>query len=274
MIEKIGIVGVGFVGSAIHASLRQHHLSPYLYDKYKGIGTLSGCLVQDVLFLALPTLFDAELKDYNTLALQETCSYLHNHGYKGLVVIKSTVTPGTTNHIALENPSLRLVHNPEFLSAATAVRDFHQQRHIILGVHPRVDSVATESLRAWYRTYYPSATISTCTCIESEMVKMGCNTFYSVKIQYFNELYALCRAQDLDFNRVRDMMLRNDWIHPMHTKVPGSDGQLSYGGACFPKDTQALAAHMGRWGCPRQVLLAAIRERDSMREDDQRPAKD
>lgn len=267
MIERVGIIGVGFVGSAIHASLRQHHLSPYLYDKYKGVGALPGCLEQDVLFLALPTLFEAELQDYDISALQETCSYLHDHGYKGLVVIKSTVTPGTTNCIASANPSLRLVHNPEFLSAATAARDFHLQRHIILGVHARVEGRAAESLRAWYGKHYPAATVSTCTCTESEMVKMGCNTFYSVKIQYFNELYALCQAHHVDFKRVRDMMLRNDWIHPMHTKVPGPDGQLSYGGACFPKDTQALAAHMGRRGCPRQVLLAAICERDSMRGD-------
>ncbi len=37
-----------------------------------------------------------------------------------------------------------------------------------------------------------------------------------------------------------DLMLKNNWINPMHTKVPGNDGQLSYGGKCFPKDTKAL----------------------------------
>jgi len=62
-------------------------------------------------------------------------------------------------------------------------------------------------------------------------------------------------------------MLSNSWINPMHTTVPGPDGQLSYGGLCFPKDTNALNELMKSLGTPNQVMDAVIQERNSMRSD-------
>jgi UDPglucose 6-dehydrogenase len=98
-------------------------------------------------------------------------------------------------------------------------------------------------------------------------MKIFCNCFYSVKIQFFNELYATCQKNGSDYNKVREMMLKNKWIHPMHTTVPGPDGNLSYGGLCFPKDTNALNHYMIRNGIPNKVLNATIEERNEMRED-------
>ena len=62
-------------------------------------------------------------------------------------------------------------------------------------------------------------------------------------------------------------MLKNGWINPMHTNVPGPDGKLSYGGFCFPKDTNALLNHMKRMNTPHNVLQATIDERNVMRDD-------
>ena len=63
-------------------------------------------------------------------------------------------------------------------------------------------------------------------------------------------------------------MLKNGWINPMHTNVPGPDGKLSYGGYCFPKDTNALLNDMKNKGTPYKVLEATIEERNTMRKDD------
>ena len=65
----------------------------------------------------------------------------------------------------------------------------------------------------------------------------------------------------------KNLMLKNKWINPMHTKVPGSDGLLSYGGYCFPKDTNALAQYMRREGITCKVLEGTIQERNEMRDD-------
>ena len=62
-------------------------------------------------------------------------------------------------------------------------------------------------------------------------------------------------------------MLNNDWINKMHTNVPGTDGQLSYGGYCFPKDTNALYNYMDKNNIPNGVLGAVIKERNKMRND-------
>ena len=62
-------------------------------------------------------------------------------------------------------------------------------------------------------------------------------------------------------------MLNNGWINEMHTEVPGPDGSLSYGGACFPKDTSALVYFMNKVGTPHEVLEACVKERNKMRKD-------
>jgi UDP-glucose 6-dehydrogenase len=122
-------------------------------------------------------------------------------------------------------------------------------------------------LISFYKKYYMYADISLCTSIESESMKIFVNCFYSVKIQFFNELYLLSKSMGADYNKIRDLMLKNKWINPMHTNVPGPDGLLSYGGYCFPKDTNALYNHMKRMNTPHMVLEATINERNSMRED-------
>ena len=98
-------------------------------------------------------------------------------------------------------------------------------------------------------------------------MKVYCNTFYAVKIQIFNEFYLLCQKTGANFDIVRDLMLKNSWINPMHTQVPGTDGKLSYGGMCFPKDTMALNSFMTTNNTPHAVLNSCIDERNQMRND-------
>jgi UDP-glucose 6-dehydrogenase len=70
-----------------------------------------------------------------------------------------------------------------------------------------------------------------------------------------------------DFNSIRNMMLLNDQTHESFTNVPGHDGQISYGGLCFPKDTNALNEFMKRNDIPNEVLDACVSERNKMRKD-------
>ncbi len=164
-------------------------------------------------------------------------------------------------------PKLKFIHNPEFLTAATAFEDFHNQKHIVLGKGQNVSDEDVRILEEFYRKLYPDAEISLCNCTESESMKIFVNCFYSVKVQFFNELYLLCGKTNCDYYLVKNLMLKNKWIHPMHTDVPGPDGQLSYGGYCFPKDTNALLNHMKRNQSNHKVLEATVNERNEMRSD-------
>ena len=266
-ISKISIIGVGFVGGAMKKSFEMKNVSVYAYDKFKDIDSFEKCLEASIMFLCLPTLFDEHTNEYDKEPMHETCVKLVDAGYEGLVVIKSTVEPKTTDNFSVKYPSLKFIHNPEFLTAATAFEDFHNQSHIVLGKGPNVSDKDIEPLVNLYKELYPTAEISLCSCTESESMKSFVNCFYSVKVQFFNELYLTCKANKCDYNIVKNLMLKNKWINPMHTNVPGPDGQLSYGGQCFPKDTNALLQHMKNRDVPHEVLEASISERNKMRND-------
>ena len=263
----ISIIGLGFVGGAMKKSFEMKGESIIGYDKYKEhTDSFEDCLKSDIAFLALPTIYDEDKMTYDKSSIHEVCGDLEKNNYQGIVVVKSTVEPTTTDELA-KKYNLKLVHNPEFLTAVTAFEDFHNQTHIVLGKSKNVKDEEIDVLENFYKKNYPDAEISHCTCTESESMKSFVNCFYSVKIQFFNELYLLCQKMGCDYDIVKDLMLKNKWINPMHTNVPGPDGKLSYGGYCFPKDTNALAEHMKREVVTCKVLEATIQERNEMRDD-------
>ena len=265
---KVSVIGLGFVGGSMKKSFELKGAFVKGYDKYKiGTDSFTDCLAGDIAFLALPTIFDEDKMSYDKSCIHEVCADLEKHDYKGLVVIKSTVEPTTTEELIKTYPTLKFIHNPEFLTAATAFEDFHNQKHIVLGKGSNISDKDVDVLEQFYRSHYPDAEVSRCSCTESESMKIFVNCFYSVKIQFFNELYLLCDKMGCDYNTVKDLMLKNKWINPMHTNVPGVDGKLSYGGYCFPKDTNALLNHMRREGTHCKVLEATIIERNIMRND-------
>ncbi len=266
----IGIIGLGFVGSAMRKSFEEKGVEDIrAYDKFKdgGIGSFKECLDTEILFLALPTPFDEYKAEYCKDAIHEVCQQLEDNKYNGVIVIKSTVEPETTKKLSAKYQNLRFIHNPEFLTARTAYEDFHNQEHIVLGKGDNATDEDLIKLKKFYHIFYPTAEISLCDSNESECMKIFCNCFYSVKIQFFNEMYLLSKNIGSDYNNIRNMMLKNGWINPMHTQVPGTDGRLSYGGLCFPKDSNALLHSMKDNDIPHKVLEATIEERNEMRDD-------
>lgn len=243
MMYKIGICGIGVVGSAMKNSFQVKNQNIFAYDKYKNIGCFDDLLESDILFLTLPTLLNETTKKYDLDALHETCSKLKESNYTNPVVIKSTVLPGTCEEFA-NIYNLQIIHNPEFLTARTATEDFENQTHIVLGKTTICTNQNLSKAMVLYNELYPTADISVCFSTESEMMKIGLNCFYATKVQFFNEMYLSCQNLGIDYNYVKTMMLKNGWINPMHTTVPGPDGKLSYGGMCFPKDTNAFLTFM------------------------------
>ena len=265
--EKCSIIGLGFVGSAMKRSFEEKNIIVKGYDKYKESDSFESCLQSSIIFLALPTVYNEDLGEYDKSCIEEVSYHLVKNNFNGILINKSTVEPGTTIQLSKQFPSLKFIHNPEFLTAATAYEDFHNQKHIVLGKGPTVTDNDVSFISDFYRRLYPDAEISICSSTESESMKSFVNCFYAVKIQFFNELYLLCQKMGCDYDVVKDLMLKNKWINPMHTNVPGTDGKLSYGGYCFPKDTNALLEHMKREGTFHGVLEATIEERNKMRSD-------
>lgn len=264
-----GIIGLGFVGNAMYQSFLKLGVKQVnVYDKFKdgGIGSFENVVKSDILFLALPTPYNESKKSYDYDPLEETLQLLKNINYSGAIVIKSTVVPETTFNLE-KKFNLGLIHNPEFLTARSAEKDFHEQTHIVLGKGQLVGDENLNMVKNFYQIFYPSTTLSLCSALESESMKIFCNSFYAIKVQIFTEFYQLCQKNGSNFNVIRDLMLKNNWINTMHTNIPGPDGQISYGGFCFPKDTNALNEYMKAKTSENKILDSCINERNEMRDD-------
>ena len=265
----IGVIGLGVVGGAMYETFKEKNFEVTGYDKYKdgGIGSINDCLKSDIIFLALPTPYKKEIDGYDLSPLNDVITELSELNYEGIVLVKSTVVPGTTEKFANSFPNLNIVHNPEFLTARNAQKDFANQNHIVLGKTENCKDEKFDFLVEFYKSTWSNSKISKCKSGESETMKLGCNTFYAVKIQYLTELYLLCQKEDLDFDLVKNMILINGGMGPNYTNVPGHDGSISYSGMCFPKDTNALCSFMKQNNMACEVLDATIRERNTMRDD-------
>lgn len=260
---KIGIIGIGVLGNALKRTFEYHNINIVCYDKYKNIGNnVIELLDCDMIFLCLPTLYNG--KEYDKESIYETIDVLAENNYKGYVILKSTVEPKTT--ITLQNlyKNIKLFHNPEFLSSKTAYEDYLNQTHIVIGLPVKMD---IKLIELFFIKYFPNAEISITNSDESEMMKIVCNSFYATKIQYFTEIKLLCDKLDINYNNVKELILKNGWINPMHTTIPGHDGKLSFGGACFPKDIRALNEVFKKYDVDNEVLQAVIDENTIMRDD-------
>jgi nucleotide sugar dehydrogenase len=272
----IGIIGIGVLGTAILETFTtivpvdyedNNTLIVKCYDKYKNIGnSITELLDCNMIFLCLPTEFDKEKKEFDKLEIYKVCKELNDLSYDGVVILKSTIEPKTTTKLSTLYSNLNIVHNPEFLSAKTATEDFMNQSHIVIGIitadwKPKI----VDYLKSFFSHYFPNASISICLSDESESMKLCCNSFYATKIQFFTEIKLLCDSLSIDFDEVVNLMLANKWINPMHTMVPGHDGNISFGGKCLPKDISALNSLFEKMKVSHEVIQAVIKENKQMR---------
>jgi UDPglucose 6-dehydrogenase len=159
-----------------------------------------------------------------------------------LVCVKSTVPVGTCDavqaRLAGSKVPLEVVSNPEFLKEGDAVNDFFKPDRVVIGA--RTDE-AREKLRALYAPLQLSGERLVVTDPRSsELVKYASNTMLAMRVSFMNELSRLCHATGADIHAVRlgvgsDSRIGKKFLYA----GPG------YGGSCFPKDVQALAA-LGR----------------------------
>src|SRR5579883_1715681 len=157
-----------------------------------------------------------------------------------LAVVKSTVPVGTCDalqarldkkaHVAIE-----VVSNPEFLKEGTAVQDFFRPDRVVLGARSQE---ARDLLRALYAPLQLSGERVVVTDPRSsELTKYAANTMLAIRVSFMNELSRLCHATGADIHAVRLGMGSDTRIGKRFLYAgPG------YGGSCFPKDVQALAA--------------------------------
>jgi UDPglucose 6-dehydrogenase len=173
---------------------------------------------------------------------------------EAIVVTKSTVPVGTCAEIERRlaertGRACRVASNPEFLKEGAAIDDFQKPDRVVVGV--RTADVG-EMLRSLYlpflRTENPFLVMSP---ESSEMTKYVANALLATKISFINEVANLCERMDADIDDVRRGIGHDSRIG-FAFLFPGA----GYGGSCFPKDVQALAAMARDKGVAPRVLAA------------------
>ena len=233
----IGIVGQGFVGTAVHEGLKQHFkIETYDIAKTSTCKSLADLSEKsDVVFVCLPTPMKKDGSCHIDI-VESTLLGLDVINECKTVVVKSTIPPGTTEKWNSLFTNIQVVFNPEFLTEANSVEDFKNQNRIIIG-GPRP---ATTKVKRVFAKAFPKVPIIKTGSTIAEMVKYFLNCFLATKVSFANEMYQICEGLDIDYDKVTEYAIYDERLGKSHLNVPGPDGDYGYGGHCFPKDVKAL----------------------------------
>ena len=264
---NIGIVGQGFVGTAIYQKFKKYY-KVFTYDLQLKLcnSDLEEILQRcKIIFVCLPTpmnkdgscnldILEGALKEIND---QTTID-------DRIVVIKSTIIPGSTDKYNNTYKNIEIVFNPEFLTEANAIDDFENQTRILLGGSVK----ATTKLKQLYSAIFRNTPKIIKTDAKSaELVKYVTNTFLSTKVSFANEMYKICEALDLDYDKIIEMATLDPRLGDSHWGVPGPDGDFGYGGHCFPKDLDAILSLCRDLNINTNVLKATKATNNEVRND-------
>ena len=242
---KIGIIGVGYVGGAVKRWFEKEKYPLFLYDKYKKIGSIEDVNKADIIFICVPTPFTKK-KGFDLSYVKDAVSIIKG---KKIVVIKSTVWPGTTEMFQKKYPQHKFLFNPEFLVARTAIHDFLNPNRQVIGFTKISKSIARKILKILPKSPYHKIIPSS----EAEMVKYFGNTFLSTKVIFANQIYDLCQRLSIDYDIVKAVASHDPRIGSSHLNI-FNDGYRGYGGACFPKDMKALLQLARKKGAKLKLL--------------------
>jgi UDPglucose 6-dehydrogenase len=250
MKSTLGVIGNGFVGGAVvGAFCYDWEVKVYDKDKMRSLNTEEEVIHQDIVFICLPTpMVDAEGGDCNLSILENALESISikNKRSDNLFAIKSTVPIGTTKKLKEKYPNLNIVHSPEFLTAKNARVDFISASRHIVGIpnykenSENSSSTDFNAIFELYKTRFPGSRLIVMDSNESEFVKYACNCFFATKVMYFNEIKLLADKIGIDWNSVMNGILSDGRISQSHSSVPGHDGDMGFGGTCFPKDINAF----------------------------------
>lgn len=257
---KIGIVGIGMVGGAVQRYFeRKKEVELFLYDKGKNIGSPQEINKSEIVFICVPTPYLKEEKGpalssskepalsspkgFDLSYVEETLSWLKgdppspkaSEGRGKVVVLKSTVLPGTTEMLQKKYPQHKLLMNPEFLTEETADQDMLYPDRQVIGYTKKSHTIAGDVMQLLPLAPFERILPAT----EAEMVKYFGNTWFSVKVSFANQMYDLCQKLGIDYDRMVEAAAADKRIGRTHLNI-FHKGYRGYGGKCLPKDIKAL----------------------------------
>lgn len=245
--ERIGIVGYGIVGQAVEYGFKPFAIK--YYDKFKPSHSLKEvCDDSDVIFVCLPTPYKGNRIDLTII--EETVAEMvqYTNGTNKVIVIKSTVAPGTTRRLAEAHPRSKFAFSPEFLTEANYLEDFANADRHVVGAD---DNKVSLKIAALYKTCWPKTPVIQTDPTTAELGKYAANCFLATKVMFANEWNSLSKALGVEWSEVKNIVVADERIGDTHLDVTSVRG---FGGKCFPKDTIAILGVFEELGVDASVL--------------------
>lgn len=283
--ERVFIIGAGVVGKATGAGFAEQGHAVTLIDvvpdrvealKAEGfdarIGLDLAANPASFIFLTLPTPHVGRRYDLSafTQGVRDVGRALATANAMHTVVVRSTVPPRTTEGLVKrileeesgkrEGDGFLLASNPEFLRAASAADDFRWPWMTVIGarnkrVQERLSTLLTP-FGGELRVFDDPTT--------TEMIKCAHNIFNATKISFWNEMWRVCQALDIDHDDVAGTVARSaeGSFNPMY----GIRGGAPYGGVCLPKDTNGFLGFAETIEVSMPLLDSVVQVNDEMAE--------
>lgn len=258
---KIGIIGRGFVGSAVKFGFSPNvgcdaETKVFDVDPQKSTHSLNEVVNDsDFVFISVPTPSDKNGKI--DLSILENCieniSKIATND-NTIFLIRSTIVPGTSSALQEKFPNIKLVFNPEFLTERSANYDFINQSRFILG-GDATDVSKVSELYKW--RFGKTISIIETNFETAELIKYMTNTFLATKVSFLNEMRILSDKIGANWEDAVEGFVRDGRVGHSHLNVPGPDGKFGFGGSCFPKDIQALISFADHEDVDLNVLKGA-----------------
>ncbi len=229
---KIGVIGLGIVGSTVKTGMEKLGYDVISHD-IKHETSIEDVKETELCYICVPTP-STESGKCDTSIVESVVEELNQMDYAGVIAIKSTIIPGTTDRIQKSYPKSEICFVPEFLKERSAVADFTMYHDVcIIGT----DDDKTFELVKKSHGYYPKKFVKT-TSIEAEFCKYFNNAYNATLVTLANSFYELCKASKVDYNNVKNAITNRE--HIINIYLDCNKNFRGFGGMCLPKDTEAI----------------------------------
>jgi UDPglucose 6-dehydrogenase len=229
---KLGIIGRGVVGDAVYHGLAQVGNDMAHYDINDSATSINDVIECDIVFVCVPTLSTTD-GNCDTSMVEQVIEQLDGLNYSGIITIKSTIIPGTTDLLSKKYFNLKICHAPEFLRQKSAHSDFFDNHDVlIIGTHQQ--QIADKIVQA--HKFIPKS-VAIVKPVEAEITKYFNNVHNAMEIVFANAMYQLCEKLGADYQEVLLAIEKRSNINISYLKC--SKFYRGYQGNCLPKDMLA-----------------------------------
>lgn len=237
---NIGIIGYGVVGKATADAFGGDPSNKiFWFDKnVKGPFSIDDVIKNsEFIFVCVPTPMFHDGSGIDLSIINKVVSIVAPKikNTKKILIIKSSVVPGTTRSLSKKYPKVRFAMNPEFLTEVNAVWDFMHPDRVVVGAENEADALEIIKIHKRILGYEVKMFITDSTT--AEMVKYMANTFLATKSIFANEMKGLSEKLSINYDDVKKMVAADPRIGEWGLSVTPFKG---VGGKCYPKDTIAL----------------------------------